>query len=271
MVRWNVDSGAVSVRKRARNRASGDCSSSSAYPPLLGLRPGQDLGGRYTVDRFLGAGWEGEVYKVIEAVTKRPRAAKFYVSRGERSQRQVQAALQAHARKLEKLRGCSMVLQYHHVEEIDVESKRVPAMIGEYSPGLPLDVWLPSRRGGRLPLYEAFTLLHGLSHGLAAIHGCGEYHGDLHAGNVLIRRRGILFDLKILDFFNQGRVARRHFQQDVQDIIHIFYDCLGGKAEYAKLPPEAKYVCRGMQGRLIRERFPSAVALCKHLESFSWN
>ncbi len=243
----------------------------SGYPPQLKLRPGQELGGRYRVDRFLGAGWEGEVYKVVETVTQRPRAAKFYLSRGERSPSQVRAAMKAHARKLEKLRSCTMVLQYHHAEVLQIQNEKVHALISEYSPGLPLDVWLGYRRRGSLDVFEAMTLLHAMSRGLEAIHACGEYHGDLHAGNVLVRRRGVGFELKILDFFHHGRERRRPRQQDVTDVIHLFYDLLGGKSAYPGLPAEAKYIIRGLKGGLIRQRFPSAAALCRHLESFAWN
>jgi hypothetical protein len=241
-----------------------------SYPPQLRLRPGQDLGGRYKVERFLGSGWEGEVYKVIELVTQLPRAAKFYLSRGERSAREVQQAMQNHARKLAKLRGCSMVLQYHHAEVLQIRNQKVHAMISEYSPGLPLDMWLGQRPQPRMELFEAMTLLHAISRGLAAIHGRGEYHGDLHAGNVLVRQRGIQFEIKILDFFHHGRERVRPRRQDVVDAVHLFYDLLGGAEVYASLPAEAKFIVRGLKPSLIRQRFPSAASLCRHLESFTW-
>lgn len=242
----------------------------SSYPPQLALRRGQELGGRYVVDRFVGAGWEGEVYRVIERMTGWPRAAKFYLSRGERSPRQVRAAMQAHARKLEKLRDCSIVLHYHHAEVFEVGQQKVWALISEYAPGLPLDLWLSRRGGGPLHLFEAMTLLHAISRGLVAIHARGEYHGDLHAGNVLVQRRGIGFDLKILDFFHHGRARIEPRRQDVVDAIHLFYDLLGGRQAYSGLPAEAKYIIRGLKQNLIRERFPTAQALCGHLESFTW-
>ncbi len=241
-----------------------------SYPPQLQLQPGQDLGGRYKVDRFLGSGWEGEVYKVIESVTLLPRAAKFYLSRGERSAREVQRAMQAHARRLTKLRGCSMVLQYHHAEVLQIRNQRVHAMISEYSPGLPLDMWMDQRQRPRLELFEAMTLLHAIIRGLAAIHGRGEYHGDLHAGNVLVRQQGIQFEIKILDFFDHGRERVRPRRQDVVDAVHLFYDLLGGSAAYSSLPAEAKFMIRGLKPGLIQKRFPSAASLCHHLESFAW-
>ena len=242
----------------------------SGYPPQLQLRPGQDLGGRYVVDRFLGAGWEGEVYKVIEAVTEVPRAAKFYLSRGERTASEVRKAMQAHARKLARLRGCFMVLQYHHSEVLRVRNKQVPAMISEYSPGLPLDVWLGYRRRGSLDAFEGMTLLHAICRGLVAIHDRGEYHGDLHAGNILVRKRGIRFEIKILDFFHHGRQRVEPRRQDVVDAIHLFYDALGGASAYAGLQPEAKFIIRGLRAGLIRQRFPTARHLQHHLESFTW-
>jgi hypothetical protein len=45
------------------------------------LEPGQKLGTSYRVEEFLGAGWEGEVYRVVEVPTGISRAAKLFYPR----------------------------------------------------------------------------------------------------------------------------------------------------------------------------------------------
>ena len=42
------------------------------------LKPGRVIAGKYLVERRLGGGWEGEVYKVIEQRTGAHRAAKLF-------------------------------------------------------------------------------------------------------------------------------------------------------------------------------------------------
>ena len=74
------------------------------------LQPGRTLGPNYFIVQFLGSGWEGEVYKVEERHTGIIRAAKiFYPKRNIRNR-----TLLKYAKKLDKLRGCQIVMQYHH-------------------------------------------------------------------------------------------------------------------------------------------------------------
>jgi protein kinase-like protein len=231
----------------------------------LALQPGQTIGERYVVQSFLGAGWEGEVYEVRERGTGVRRAAKFYLPRPGR-----QHALAVHARKLERLRGCEMVLQYHHTQSMRIGDREVFAFISDLVQGEPLDEWLLSRRNGRLELFEAFSLLHALAKGLAPVHDLREYHGDLHAGNILLRQVGIHFDLKLLDFYHHGPTRSRFLQDDVVDLVKVFHLCLGGWEAYSELPKQAKAICRGLRRTLILRHFPTAGHLRTHLESFCW-
>ena len=66
-----------------------------------------------------------------------------------------------------------------------------------------------------------------------------EYHGDLHDANVLVKRRGIFFDVKILDFYHWGSPTAAHIRDDVADLVRILYDAVGGKSRYASQPPES--------------------------------
>jgi serine/threonine protein kinase len=235
-------------------------------PALFNLAPGRILAGKYIVDEYLGGGWEGEVYRVIEEKTDLVRAAKlFYPERNPRDE-----TVRRYARKLERLRYCPAVMQYHHSETIQYRRRRVTCLFSEFVDGERLPDLLARQRGKRLRPFEALHLLATLAEALRLIHLAGEYHGDLHPENVLVRRRGIYFDIKLLDFFHQrlGRRQMRH--EDLADIIRLFYDALGGRRHYASQPPEVKYIVCGLKRSLIARKFPDAARLCEHLSSFSW-
>ena len=72
------------------------------------LPPGRMIGKKYRVLSKLGAGWEGEVYKVGEIHTGIERAAKlFFPQRNLRDR-----TSKIYAQKLHKLRQCSLLIQY---------------------------------------------------------------------------------------------------------------------------------------------------------------
>ena len=78
----------------------------------FGLRPGRKLARKYVVGELLGQGWEGEVYHVTEAATGIERAAKFFYPKRNPGNR----AINFYAKKLNKLRDCSILIQYHTQE-----------------------------------------------------------------------------------------------------------------------------------------------------------
>jgi tRNA A-37 threonylcarbamoyl transferase component Bud32 len=228
------------------------------------LSPGRRIGRRYRVEHQLGAGSEGEVYRIQEDQTGVRRAAKLFYSHRDPDRRMSVR----HARKLERLRDCPIVLQYHHTEEVTVRGYKTVALISELCEGEPLQHWIDRSRGARLPLFLALTLLRELAIGLEQIHALGEYHSDVHTENVLVRTRGIHLDLKLVDFYEWGHPTRAKMQEDVIQAVHVFYDSVGGAAWYPKLPAVAKGICRGLKRSLILRRFPTASALRLHLESF---
>lgn len=230
------------------------------------LRRGRLLGDTYVVDEMLGHGWEGEVYRVVERRTRIHRAAKLFYP--ERNRRNRTAA--RNARKLERLRRCPIVAQYHHSELLQVRGVQVTGLISELVEGESVSEFVTRQSGGRMQPFEALHLLHALVVGLECIHAAREYHGDLHADNVLVRRAGIRFEVKLFDFFYRGRASRVAMQDDLIDAIRLFYDALGGQKRYAKHSPEIKAICCGLKRGLIRRKFPDARRLREHLESFSW-
>ena len=231
------------------------------------FEPGATLVDKYVVEEKLGGGWEGEVYRIREKMTGVERAAKFfYPQRNEKDQ-----AVKFYAKKLHTLRDCPILIQYVTQERMAVQGEPVTFLVSEYAEGQPLSEFINQQPGKRLPPFEALHLLHALSQGMAMIHSKREFHGDLHTGNVLVRRRGLGFDVKLVDFYNlQGYKKREQIQEDVIGLVQILHAAVGGARHYSKQPPEIKRVVRGLKYSLIQQRFRSALDIKDYLEGLTW-
>lgn len=228
--------------------------------------PGRAIGRKYVVDRFLGSGYEGEVYAVSERATNVQRALKiFYPHRNERDR-----ALRFYAQKLDRLRHCPVITQYHHSDTLRFRKADCSYLVSELVEGELLADLQQRQIGKRLPPFEAVALIHALAVGLEQIHRAREYHGDVHDGNILVRRAGIRFEVKLVDFYHYGRAGRGLIQEDVIQLIRVLYDLVGGKRHYATQPMYIKQICRGLRRDLISQAFPTAGRLRRHLETFAW-
>jgi serine/threonine protein kinase len=231
------------------------------------LTPGRTIGGRYAVQELIGAGWEGEVYRVVETATGITRAAKlFYPHRNE-----ADTALRRYARKLDRLRECPAIISYHHTETVRIRGQKVSCMISEFVEGILLERFVKSRPGKAMQPFEALCLLHALAVGVEQIHAAGEYHGDLHPANVLVARKGIGFNIHIVDFFHRDGGTGNAKRDDVVDLAHLLHYCTGGKRKYQSQPQMVKDICKGLRRDLIVKAFPTATRLRRHLETFDWN
>jgi tRNA A-37 threonylcarbamoyl transferase component Bud32 len=231
------------------------------------LEPGRIVAGKYQIERLLGSGWEGEVYVIIERATGIRRAAKFYYPHRDPTGK---AAI-AYARKLDALRHCPILLQYHHQEVVTVRRRKVVVVISELVEGKKLSEFIASQPRKRLTTFEALHVLHVLAKGIAPIHALGEYHGDIHDDNIMIRRQGVSFEVKLLDFFDLGRPSKSKIHKDVLNLIQVFHSLVGGRERYAKQPKVIKDIIRGQKDSLILERFQSAGDMQRHLEGLSWD
>jgi serine/threonine protein kinase len=230
------------------------------------FEPGRRLAGKYVFESLLGAGWEGEVYKVVETKTGIPRAAKVFFPQRNTADR----AVKFYARKLHKLRDCPISIQYHSSETMRYRGTTLTCLIGEYVEGELLTKFVARQPGKRLLPFEALHLLHAIASGLEVIHGLREYHGDIHTDNVLVRRQGIRFAVKLVDLFHWGAASAANIREDVIQLVGLFHEVLGGAARYAKHPPEIKAICCGLRRDLIAKKFPTAGRLRTYLESFEW-
>lgn len=230
------------------------------------LQPGRIIANKYEIIEKLGAGWEGEVYKIIEHDMGIVRAAKLFYPR--RNLRDKTAKL--YAKKLHKLRHCPIIIQYYTRETIRFRRMPITALISEYVEGEKLSDFLDRQKGKRLMPFQATHLLYALAKGMEHIHHAREYHGDLHTDNIIINRYGLGFDLKVIDFYHWSDTIRENIQYDIVNMIRIFYDVLGGAKHYAKQPDNIKRICCGLKKTLILKKFPTTAKLREHLESMEW-
>lgn len=228
---------------------------------------GKSLASKYEVVRLIGKGWEGEVYLIRESATKIERAAKFFFPHRNKNEK----SSKYYAKKLHKLNNCNIVMQYHFQGAVVVKGQTVHYLVSDFLQGEMLSGYVSSRYGKKLPVFEALHILHALVEGLLEVHKLGEYHGDLHTDNIMIKRKGLGFTVRVFDLYNSGSAKGRLRKDDIIDLINVFYEILGGKKVYSKLPSEVKEICCGLKHSLIIKKFPNLRKLKDHLESISWD
>lgn len=233
----------------------------------FGYNSGDIIADKYEVVNYLGGGWEGEVFRIKELKTGIERAAKiFYPKRNLKNKTATD-----YAKKLHKLRSCSVLIQYHNIERITFNNTELTVFISEFVEGQLLKKHLQTYRAKVLPVYQGLHLLYALTKAIESIHKLGEYHGDVHADNVIIVKLGMAYELKLLDLFNLGKSNKSNLQFDILCVIRLFYDVIGGQKKYAKHPPFVKSICCGLKKTLILKKFKSASHLRSYLESHSWD
>ena len=162
------------------------------------FRPGHRIARKYEVIARIGTGWEGEVYKIRETGTGIERAAKaFFPHRNVRNR-----TAREFARRLHALRECPIIIQYYTQEIIRFRGQEVTVLLSEFVEGELLSEYVARAPGKRLHVFQAVHLLHALASGLESIHRAGEYHGDLHEDNIMVRRVGLFYELKLLNPFD---------------------------------------------------------------------
>jgi serine/threonine protein kinase len=228
---------------------------------------GRTIAGKYLIEDLLGSGYEGEVYRIVEKTTGIRRAAKFYYPHRD----PMGKAAIAYARKLDALRHCPILMQYHHQEVAYVRRRKVIVVISELVEGEKLSEFLQKQHAHRLTTFEALHVLYVLARGIAPIHAMGEYHGDIHDDNIMVRRQGITFDVRLLDFFDLGRPSKDKIHKDVLNLIQVFQIITGGREAYHRQPRVVKEIIRGQKDSLILQRFGSAGDIQRHLETLQWD
>lgn len=230
------------------------------------FRPGRKLAGKYEVIALLGRGWEGEVYRVREIATGIDRAAKFFYPERNKGDR----TMAWYAKKLDRLRQCDMLISYLTHDQIQYQRHTVKFLVSEYVAGEVLEDFLAKQPQKRLGVFTALHVLYSLVSGMEQVHQLRDYHGDLHLRNIIVKRHGIGFQLKLIDVYRWHGSARENIQADVCDLVRVFYDLVGGQRHYAKQPQVVKDICCGLKRTLILKKFRTAGDLRAYLEMLEW-
>jgi serine/threonine-protein kinase len=156
--------------------------------------PGQVLGGKYRVDRVLGAGGMGMVVAATHLQLDERVAIKFLLPEALRNEEAV-ARFGREARAAVKIRG------EHVARVIDVGSfdNGAPFMVMEHLDGRDLSALIEER--GALPPADAVDAVLQALEALAEAHALGIVHRDLKPANLFLTRRPDgTPSVKVLDF-----------------------------------------------------------------------
>jgi serine/threonine protein kinase/tetratricopeptide (TPR) repeat protein len=167
--------------------------------PLPGERLGGRTGKRYELQRVLGQGGMGAVFRAFDHELQRTVALKFLVLRDEGLD--VVPLLREEAKAIARL-DHENIVRIHDVAEWSVRAYQdedsppssVPFLVMEYLEGRPLNALLKT---GRLELRRALEIALDISAGLAHAHERHLVHRDIKPGNIFILPTG---RAKLLDF-----------------------------------------------------------------------
>jgi hypothetical protein len=234
----------------------------------FGFEEGMVFGtGKYRIRSHLGSGVEGEVYLTEELDTGIERAAKFFFPTNKLS---IKNSVKNQAQKLYKIRNCSEIIQYHTHEKVTVGGKKITCLISEYVEGELLTNYIERQPGKRLHYFEALHLIYAIVCGLQVIHSLGEYHGDLHDGNIFVKQVGMRYQVKLIDAIDWRDSPRANIKKDICDLVRVLYDLVGGQRYYAKMPQQIKEICSGLKTSVINRKFKDAGSLKTYLENVVW-
>ncbi len=238
----------------------------SKAPFQFNFRHGDKVANKYMILKKLGRGWEGEVYKAQEIASKITCALKFFYPKRNMKNK----VANKYAQRLHQLSESPVAINYYTQEFIDFEGHTITCFVYEYADGTILSDFLKRQPGQRVGIMEGLLLLHSLAKGIESVHYYNEYHGDLHTDNIIIKRKGLSFEFKLLDMYNWGDSKGLNKAEDIVNLIRIFYEAIGGRKHYSKHPQEVKDVCLGLRPSLILKKFRTASLLRQHIENIDW-
>lgn len=233
------------------------------------VRPGDRIGS-YTIDRRLGVGGMGEVWRARDARLGRDVAIKLLLPHVSNTTERVRA-LEHEARAAGTLNHVNVVTVY------DVgEHRGTPYLVTECLEGESLRARLGR---GPLPLGAALDVALQVARGLGAAHERGIVHGDLKPENVFLTADG---RAKILDFAlaagtlgymapEQARGEAIDGRADIFALGVTLHESLVGRRPGAGLEPSLPPAVSALLARCLaesaRDRFDSAADVAARLQS----
>jgi serine/threonine protein kinase len=220
---------------------------------------GEIVARKYEVTSCLATRQGASLYLLTETATGIERTAHFFTgSRQQTSNRQAQ--------KLHRLRSCDILMTYRTQETIAHGGRDMTFLVSDAFRGELLQDFLKRSHAGRLSVFEGLHLLYALTLGIEKIHQLGEAHGAIAANQVLLRRRGLSFQVKLLECGPSVNGAEAK-HQDVVALIQIFLQVIGGPKGTSALPAPVRTILAG----ITRPMFDDARDLKDYLETIHWH
>jgi WD40 repeat protein len=177
----------IGANETAESGPPGPPDATGAYQPGAGRGPVPEIPG-YEIERELGRGGMGVVYRARQAALNRPVAIKMILG-GRYTDALAQARFVVEAEVIARL-AHPQIVQVYEFGRCDDQ----PFFVLEYVGGGSLAGRLAQ---GRLPAGEAAAVVAKLADGMAAAHQKGVVHRDLKPANVLLTGSG---EPKVTDF-----------------------------------------------------------------------
>jgi serine/threonine protein kinase len=164
---------------------------------------GQDLAGRYRVERLVEEGGFGVIYRGIHLALKRPVAIKVLKNPPDLSQRAVAAFVEnftLEAQTVARLSHPNIVQVLDFGVSDMARGGRAPWMVLEWLDGKPLSKFLRARRGQSYAPPDALALMRPVLEALSHAHDEHMAHRDIKPANIMLveTKRGPV--PKLLDF-----------------------------------------------------------------------
>lgn len=190
-----------------------------SLPPLSDAArsgpPKELLKNRFVLEKVLGAGGMGVVYKAkdllkVEAQDRDPYVAIKVLGEEFKSHPEAFIALQRESRKTQRIAHPNIV----NVHDFDKDGDTV-FMTMEYLEGTPVDKLIKQYRRTGLPPAEVWPILEGLCAALAHAHAQHIIHSDLKPGNIFVTQHSVT---KVFDFGIARAVAKAELDSsDTED------------------------------------------------------
>ena len=164
----------------------------------VALEAGTEVAGKYRIDRMIGAGGMGMVYKAVEIVTDTPVALKLMSSSSVPSEAAVK-------RLIEEGKTTRTIAHPNVVRTFDIGVwNDAPYIAMEYVEGRPLHIWRNEKltRNEPVPARVAGQIIKEVLNGLEAAHAAGVIHRDLKPENIMLLGEPSATEakVKIVDF-----------------------------------------------------------------------
>lgn len=178
---------------------------------LDGNQPLRSLQNRFKLQKVLGVGGMGVVYKAIdlrkvEAKDRNPYIAIKVLNDDFKKHPDALIALQREARKSQSIAHPNIVNVYDFDRDDDVVF-----MTMEYLEGLPLDKLIKKYQFIGLPLNEAWGVFKGICEALIYAHQENIIHSDFKPGNIFVNNKGVA---KVFDFGISRAVKNTDIKHD---------------------------------------------------------